>query len=321
MPGELTVVICTHDRAGLLERTLASLNAARRPPDWRIELLVVANACRDGTVEFLRRYQAQAESRRWIPLRFAEEPNPGKSRALNLAIGLIRTPAVAYVDDDHRVAEDYLAGVCAAFDRYPDAQLFCGRIIPDWDGSEPAWVHDTGPYRIYPLPVPRFDLGEQPVRVEPGIATPGGGNLCLRSSLFGKVGRFSLDLGPTGHDLGGAEDIEWVKRAIALGATVQYVPDIVQHHYVDPDRLRLGYLVRKSYLRSSSIVRLAPEVAANGRVPAYMYRKMIEYFVSALFSLGADRRRFYLVRLAAALGEIHGVIRRRGVRLAPARET
>jgi len=319
MPGELTVVICTHNRVGLLGRTLASLNAAERPSGWKIELLVIPNACTDTTVDFLRQYQAQAGFRQSIALHFAEEPNAGKSRALNLAIELIRTEAVAYVDDDHRVDHAYLAGVCGAFDRYPDADLFCGRIIPDWDGSEPSWVHDTGAYRIYPLPVPRFDLGEQPMRVEPGTATPGGGNLCLRSSLFGKVGGFSLDFGPTGHDLGGAEDIEWVKRAIGLGAIVQYVPEMVQYHYVDRERLRLGYLMRKSYQRSSSIVRLAPDVGANGRVPAYMYRKTFEYLLSALFSLGADRRRFYLVRLAAALGEIHGVLKRREGRLEAAR--
>jgi hypothetical protein len=30
----LTIPICTHDRAGLLEQALRHLNAARRPPGW-----------------------------------------------------------------------------------------------------------------------------------------------------------------------------------------------------------------------------------------------------------------------------------------------
>ena len=68
----------------------------------------------------------------------------------------------------------------------------------------------------------------------------------LRTSLFARVGDFSTVYGPVGRGLGGAEDHEWVLRAIAAGARVQYVPDIVQYHYVDQARLRLGYLVRKA---------------------------------------------------------------------------
>jgi GT2 family glycosyltransferase len=311
MSADLTIVICTHNRVELLERTLASLNRARRPRGSHIEVLAIANACTDDTTGFLRRYQGEADARGWLPLRFAEEPRAGKSRALNLAIDLIRTAAVAYVDDDHRVDEGYLVGVCSSLEQHPDASLFCGRIIPDWDGSEPDWVHETGAYRIYPLPVPQFELGDKPMRVKPGEATPGGGNLCLRTELFARVGRYSVEFGPTGHDLAGGEDTEWVRRAIAQGAILQYVPEMLQYHYVDSERLTLSYVVRKSYQRSSSYVRLSPTVGFDGRVPAYMYRKLGTYMLSALASLGSSRRRFYLVRSAAALGEIRGVRSRR----------
>jgi GT2 family glycosyltransferase len=310
MSRDLTIVICTHNRSTLLQRTIASLNRAARPTDWTVNLLVVANACTDDTVPFLEGYARDAPARGWLPMRHGEEPEPGKSRALNLAIKLIDSVAVAYVDDDHRVDEGYVTNVCRALGAYPEASLFCGRIVPDWDGREPNWVHDTGPYRIYPLPVPRFDIGSRPMRVEPGTATPGGGNLFLRTELFNRVGEFSLEFGPTGHDLGGAEDIEWVKRAIAAGAIVQYDPSVVQYHYVDPERLRLAYLARKAYLRSSSIVRLSPELDAGGGVPLYMYRKAGTYLIAALGTLVDEKRRFYLVRFAAALGEIDGAHKR-----------
>jgi len=310
MSSNLTIVICTHNRATLLQRTIASINRASRPSGWTASLLVVANACTDGTVPFLERYTKDASAHGFLSLRHAEERVPGKSRALNLAIKLIDGDAVAYVDDDHRVDEHYVKNVCKALDTYPEASLFCGRIVPDWDGREPRWVHDTGPYRIYPLPVPRFDIGNKPRRLAPGTATPGGGNLFLRSDLFGRVGDFSLDFGPTGHDLGGAEDIEWVKRAIAAGAILQYDPTVVQYHYVDQERLRLSYLARKAYLRSSSIVRLSPEFDTSHQVPLYMYRKVGTYLIAALGALADEKRRFYLVRLAAALGEIDGVRKR-----------
>jgi GT2 family glycosyltransferase len=219
---------------------------------------------------------------------------------------------VAFVDDDHRVDIGYLAAACRASDAYPQAALFCGRILPDWDGKEPAWVHDKGPHRIYPLPVPRFELGDAPRAVTPELAIPGGGNLLLRTELLGRVGNFNTDLGPTGHDLGGSEDMDWVLRALRLGARLQYVPDVVQHHYVDTARLTLPYIVKKAYKRTATTVMLDPNLSGC-RVPRYLYRKLAGYALAALTATNQARRRFYLVRTAATLGEFAGY-RQRGKR-------
>ena len=301
----LTILICTHDRAGLLERTLASLNAARRPSGWMIDVLVAANACSDTTHAFLDDYRQQTAEKSWLPLTWFAEPTPGKSHALNSAMPRLTGELVAFVDDDHRVDAGYLEAVCAAADTHPSTDMFCGRILPDWDGNEPVWVHDTGPYRIYPLPVPRFDLGDTTRAVTPELAIPGGGNLFLRTDWLGRVGRFSTDLGPTGHDLGGSEDMDWVLRAMQLGAQFQYMPDAVQYHYVDTRRLTLPYIIRKAYKRTASTVLLDPRLQGS-KAPRYLYRKLAGYILASLTAMGRARRRFYLVRTAATLGEFAG---------------
>lgn len=315
MARTLTVLIATHNRADLLERTLGHLNEARRPADWLVDVLVAANACSDTTHALLDRYvrdtRRTSHANARLPLRWVAETRPGKSHALNCAIALLTSDYTAFVDDDHRVDTGYLENVCRSAETYPEADILCGRILPDWDGSEPTWVHDGGPYRIYPLPVPRYDLGEQPLRSPHEKATPGGGNLVLRTALFTGVGDFSVSFGPVGRGLGGAEDHEWVLRAVAAGAVIQYVPEIVQYHYVDQTRLRLRYLMQKAYERSASAVRLMRTGAAQELVPAYMFRKAAGYVASALTAGGGPQRRFYLVRLAASLGEIKGHIRAR----------
>jgi GT2 family glycosyltransferase len=307
----LTILICTHNRALLLERTLASLNAARRPRGWEVYILVAANACSDTTDGFLAQYQTEQEARGWLPLQWFAEPVPGKSQALNAAMPRIDVDLTAFVDDDHRVHEDYLVEICSAAEAYPEADIFCGRILPDWDGSEPPWVHDEGTYRIYPLPVPRFDLGDETKAVTPDIAVPGGGNLFLRTTWLQKTGHFAIHMGPTGHDLGGAEDADWVLRAMRLGARLRYIPTVMQYHYVDASRLTLSYLMRKAYKRTASTVGLRERVQGPG-VPRYLYRKLVGYVLSALTSLNEARRRFYLVRTAAALGEMAGYRRMKG---------
>lgn len=303
MPS-LTVLICTHNRAGLLERLLHSLNGARQPAGWQVDILVAANACTDSTHALLADYVARADTEGRLPLRWLVEPEPGKSRALNTAIAHLKSDVVALVDDDHRVDAAFLTAIAAAFDRFPDATMFCGRVVPDWDGSEPAWVHDSGPYRIYPLPVPHQDFGPAPRRITlPEGPLPGGGNLVLATAVFQRVGGFATDLGPKGHDLGGGEDSAFVAKALASGERLQYVPDIVQYHHVDPARLRLSYLLRKAYQRSRAVQRSRH---AKGPVPAFMWRKLIGYGARALLPLGWAHVRFYLMRFASALGEIHG---------------
>lgn len=145
MLPSLTVLICTHERAQLLANALASINAAQRPPGWSVDILVAANACHDGTHAMLDAYQKRSSAQGDLPLRWLSEPRPGKSNALNTALPRVRADVVALVDDDHRVDSNYLAALCRVAEAYPEADLFCGRILPDWDGSEPAWVHDSGP--------------------------------------------------------------------------------------------------------------------------------------------------------------------------------
>jgi GT2 family glycosyltransferase len=275
-----------------------------------VDVLVVANACTDRTHALLDLYACAASDSATrgirLPLRWVAEPRMGKSHALNCAIPLLTSERVAFVDDDHRVDGGYIEGVCRAAETYPEADILCGRILPDWDGTEPAWVHDNGPYRIYPLPVPRYDLGDRPISSPHETTTPGGGNLVLRTALFDRVGDFSTVYGPVGRGLGGAEDHEWVLRAISAGARVQYVPYIVQYHFVDPARLTIPYLVRKAYERSASAVRLGGTGNGKALIPAYMIRKAGVYSLAVLMSVGAQQRRFHLVRLAASLGEIKG---------------
>jgi GT2 family glycosyltransferase len=309
----VTTVICTHNRLALLRRAVASIEAVAGLDGVSVDILVLANACSDGTVPWLMARSEAGKGMKGPALRFVEEPALGKAHALNRLRSLPTAELIAFVDDDHRVAQGYLGSLVAAARHYPDTGLFCGRILPDWDGREPAWVHDRGPYRLYPLPVPRFDLGQKPRSIGADGPWPGGGNLAVRRDVLQRVGSFHTGFGPVGHNLAGAEDLEWVRRALAQGERLRYVPQMVQYHYVDLDRFRLGYLMKKAFERSASMVRLNDQLLSNGPMPPfYMWAKVVDR-VLKLFIFGRDaaRRRFYAMRLAGALGELKGYRLRR----------
>lgn len=297
----IEVLICTHNRAALLERTLEFISRAARPEHTAVEVLVIANACTDGTHDLLRTYAEGAQVLRY-PVRFVEEPRPGKSNALNTAIGVLRGDIIAMVDDDHRVDRDYFRAIVEAAERIPDATMFCGKILPDWTGDEPTWVHDLSTYAIYPLPVPQYDLGEEPLNIGEEGRTPGGGNLVIRRDVFARVGTFSTALGPQGHNLAGGEDTDFVQRALAAGEQIRYWPRIVQFHVAENERLTLKYMMAKSFQRSFSSTRI---IATGQRgIPRYLWRKLASYGLRALTSLYWPEKRFYLIRTAAALGEM-----------------
>lgn len=304
----IQILICTHNRVELLKRTLDYINQAKHPENCDISIFIVANACSDETITFLKTYKDTAVENNQLPLKWIEELKPGKSNALNTAIPKLSANYTAMVDDDHRVDENYFVALKKAFTHYPSADFFCGKIIPDWDGSEPYWAHDQGKYRIYPLPVPRFDLGEHPIQVKREIAVPGGGNLAIKTKLFKAVGEFSTELGPTGHNLSGGEDYDWVVRAYSTGAKLQYIPDIIQFHYVDNNRLTLSYLLKKSFARTSSVVQLSQAARTYSGLlfPRHLLKKIIVYLFYLIFCLKTSARRFYCVRLAAAFGEVNG---------------
>ncbi len=293
--ADLTLLICTHNRARLLKRTLDYLNAASFPDGSRI--LVVANACRDDTIAVLERCRERMK----VPLDFLEEPRPGKSHALNTGLAAVDSGIVAFVDDDHRVDPSYPLAVADAFQKFPQASLVCGRILPDWTGEEPAWVHNETFFPIYPLPVPRYDQGQAGRWIDIQGPLPGGGNLAVLKPVFEAVGGFSLDLGPKGHDLGGSEDSEFVLRALKAGFRIRYAPAMVQYHYVDLERLKLWYIMKKAYKRSKTSVRYRKTTALP---PRYLYRKVAEHALRALVSLYWPEKRYWLVRTAAALGEL-----------------
>ncbi len=303
---DITVVICTHNRAKLLGTMLDVLSRATFPAGSAIDILVVANACRDDTDQVLGRY-TQVFGRLAGPgFRWLIEPVAGKSVALNLAVKESRGNTLCFIDDDQYVDADFFPQLVSALSTYPEYEIFCGSMTPDWDGSEPSWVHETGQFHIGIRPFPEYDLGNVLCEVTHDMKLPSGGNITVKRSVFERAGGFSTDLGPQGHNLMGGEDIEFVKRAMQTGARILYVPSIRQKHAVEAERMATLYMMRKSYLRSLSNVKMSENSPRSLR--PYMLLKLGQYALLAVFSLRGYKRFYFMIRLAAVFGEMRAAL-------------
>ena len=108
-PKSVSVLICTYNRARLLEQTLAALSAAAKPPDCEVDVVVIDNNSTDETTSVIAR---AAQHSRW-PIRSALERSQGKSFALNRGLTLARGDVLALTDDDVLPSPNWLAAAKA----------------------------------------------------------------------------------------------------------------------------------------------------------------------------------------------------------------
>jgi glycosyltransferase involved in cell wall biosynthesis len=198
-------------------------------------VLVIDNNCTDGTTRVVEKFRER------LPIRLVTENRQGLSHARNGALAEFQGDVVLFTDDDVRLEPEWLAAYRNAICRFPSADYFGGRILPDWGQAKPRWMG------VEPLPLIDgvlvwFDRG---VETRPFLATeppPFGASFAVQRRLFEKVGLFRIDLGTGGMGLGRGEETEFLMRARKAGANGVYVGEALCFHSYDPKRLGLREL-------------------------------------------------------------------------------
>lgn len=299
---DISVVVCTYNRAGLLPRTLEGLNAQEAPRDLRWELVVVDNNSTDGTREVIERFIPQAP----MPVSHVFEPEQGISAARNTGIAHARGEVIAFTDDDVRPAPDWVAMV-GRVQRESGADLIGGRILPDWSGPVPRWLRDE-PELAYCLAIMEHDKAERVVSTsQPGQIW--GANFAARRSLFERIGMFDTRLGQKGAKLYRGEDSDLVRRAIKAGCVAIYDPRLVVWHLVETERMRRSYFRRHAFETAEGQALNYPPPGRRRLfgAPLFAYRHAVTRLVVWLMA-AAGRRHAFARQLdfAAALGRLWG---------------
>src|SRR4051812_15186920 len=167
---DVTVVIPTHNRKELLDRTLRSVLAQE---DVDLSVVVVDDGSADGTEAFV---QALADPRVSV-LRHPEAR--GVSAARNTGIARATTTWLAFVDDDDLWAPTKLRAQLDALAASPDAAWACtGSVNVDLSCRISRWD----------LPPEESEVGDLLIRQN---AVPGGGSGVIASrELVESVGGF-----------------------------------------------------------------------------------------------------------------------------------
>ncbi len=238
-PALVTVIVCTHERPGYLATCLAALARQSGGNDGACVLVVDSASSAGAAAEIAALTAAHGAA-------LLRVDTPGLSLARNAGLAAATTPWVAYIDDDARVASDWVQGVAAVVARLPStAAALGGPIVPAWEAACPPWW----PEELVPaLTVLRWDRpgrigdGSLPPHVEPY-----GANMVFRASALRAVGGFPLQLGRVGAKLLSGEEA-WVMRALRrAGHDVHYDPAVSVTHSIQAGRLTPGWLLTRQF--------------------------------------------------------------------------
>ena len=221
---DVTIVVCTYNRADLLRGALESLAALRTLGRWRYEIVVVDNASTDDTSRVI-----EAASRRGaVPVRGVREPRKGVSCARNCGIRAARGRWIAFFDDDQ------IADPCWLLELLGTAERMGVRCV---GGAVSLLMSESA---LVQLPtVCRHLLGESAALTAPRRfsrkLTAMTGNLLIHRTVFDEIGLFDETLREAG------EDTDLSRRMQAAGIIGWFVPAAIVQHVVPPYRLEESY--------------------------------------------------------------------------------
>lgn len=217
------IIICTHNRANSLRRTLTSLTRLAWPGRVAWTVLVVNNACTDETQAVVQEFMDR------LPLQYREHPRPGKWGALNAAIQDTEADLILLTDDDVDPDDAWAEEIMSAVQRHPECDLFGGKIIPVWPGGQPPpWVLEHQDKLLAGVTV-NFDLGSEERRIGLEEAFYGA-NMAVRARVFSDGYRFPDAVGPRGGERAPHGETGLIRQLLQDGRIALYVPTAVVSH-------------------------------------------------------------------------------------------
>lgn len=168
-------------------------------------------------------------------------PRANLSAARNFGLQRAKTELVAFLDDDAAPMGDWCGALARALIAHPEAAAAGGPALPGPESPLPCWI---GPETAGYLGL--VDLGDEEMQCPPW-RYPYGCNFAVRRALALDAGGFREDLGYRAGRFVPGEETEFFRRVQDQGRQVLWVPAASVVHHVAPERLRLGYLVRRAF--------------------------------------------------------------------------
>jgi glycosyltransferase involved in cell wall biosynthesis len=235
---DISVVIATHNRAAILGDTLKHMTELDRK-DLNVEFVIVDNNSTDNTKGVIASFADR------LPLRYLFESKPGQNYARNRALADAELgDIVAFTDDDIEPNRDWFQVIRSASGRWPQYNVFGGRIFPVWpDSNKPGWTEIRV---VQELGFAAHDYADHEELYE-SDRYPSSGNFWVRRSLMDEGYRFdeAVEWSPTNRIMG-TETI-FLRHLVKNGQRVVHCPSAVVGHKITTEQVTLANLLKRAY--------------------------------------------------------------------------
>lgn len=266
---DISVIICTYNRAEYLRNVLAGLTGQDAVSHVSFEVIIVDNNSRDATKAICEEFLSMNPEL----FRYIHEEKQGKTFALNAGIRASKGNIIAFTDDDVVIDGRWLLSIKQAFEAYPDSKAFGGRVIPKWPDTVPRWVVKEGAFKNTWGAIVEHDFGDIVTSYhQDGNQYPCGANMFFSKEIFQRYGCFNESLNHGVQNIPMLEDIEFCMRLQENHEGMLYIPDAVVYHPVVPERLTKKYF-RKHAFKSGRAQYVIRNLQGSGKYMMLNLRK------------------------------------------------
>lgn len=300
----LSIVICTYNRANLLDRTLSSIK--KQFGDKSIfEVIVVDNCSTDNTKKIANEWQNDQD----IKVKYLYEGTQGLSFARNTGMNNSQCEYLLYLDDDIFADPNLIQSYIDFLQTSNMTNIAClgGKVLIDWEnGQKPDWLPEKF-LNLYGY----FDLGSIIVNSMYAV----GCNMLWKKNILLENGGFSTDLGRLGDKKLGSEETELMEKVINSGYEIKYIPGALVHHWTPKERQTRKYLYNICYWLgiSTAILESKMPMRLSSRLKHILYSLrnifiLINGFLFAKFGTDKSKSARDIVYLKGKLNFEHSYV-------------
>ena len=227
----ISVVICTYNRVDTFVDALKTMCNQTLDTSF-YEVIVVDNNSSDNTAHVAKDF-----CERFSNVRYCLESKQGLSHARNRGWREAQGEYVAYIDDDCKVPEQWLAVAKDIIERFSPG-VFGGPAYAFYNTPKPCWFKDSyGSHE--PFKDARILKNKECIKIF-------GMNMCFRRPLLETIGGFDIRLGMCGEKTAYCEETALILHIfnIVPEELIYYDPKLYVYHLVQEERMTVRWLVR-----------------------------------------------------------------------------
>ena len=227
----ISVIICTHNRSDLLAGVLETLsNQTLDESDY--EIIIVDNNSTDDTRDVAQRFCSCCRN-----MTYSFEEQQGLSHARNRGWREAKGEYVAYIDDDCKVPEQWLAVAKDIIERFSPG-VFGGPAYAFYNTPKPYWFKDSyGSHE--PFKDARILKNKECIQIF-------GMNMCFRRALLETIGGFDIRLGMCGEQIAYCEETALILHIsnTMTDELIYYDPELYVYHLVQQERMSVVWFAK-----------------------------------------------------------------------------